>query len=82
MTLYNKFLTGKCVVCIIHLRLFNEKENANHYGSYSGLIEKAVSEFLSRPVEPYEDDIHDIEEVKKSDEWIEIETLRNKIRNQ
>jgi len=52
------------------------------YGSYSGLIEKAVSEFLSRPVEPYEDDIHDIEEVKKSDEWIEIENLRNKIRNQ
>lgn len=52
------------------------------YGGYSGLIEKAVSEFLTRPVEPYEDDIEDIEKVKHSKEWIDIESLRNKIRNQ
>ena len=52
------------------------------YGGYSGLIEKAVSEFLARPVEPYEDDIKDIEKVKHSKEWIDIESLRNKIRNQ
>ena len=30
------------------------------YGGYSGLIEKAVAEFLARPVEPYDDDIKDI----------------------
>ncbi|UCB46239.1 MAG: hypothetical protein JSV25_02100 [Spirochaetota bacterium] len=52
------------------------------YGGYSGLIEKAVSEFLTRPVEPYEDDIKDFEEAKQSDEWIDIESLRKKIRNQ
>ena len=52
------------------------------YGGYSGLIEKAVAEFLARPVEPYKDDIEDIEEAKKSDEWIDIESLRKKIHNQ
>ena len=30
------------------------------YGEYSGLTEKAVFEFLTRPVEPYADDIKDI----------------------
>jgi len=52
------------------------------YGGYSGLIENAVAEFLSRPVEPYEDDIKDIEEAKKDDEWIVLETLKSKLQQQ
>ncbi|KPJ88972.1 MAG: hypothetical protein AMS17_03620 [Spirochaetes bacterium DG_61] len=52
------------------------------YGGYSGLIEKAVTEFLSRPVEPYDADIKDIEEAREADEWIDIITLRNKLQKQ
>ena len=62
--------------------LKSQMDNAkDFYGGYSGLIEKAVAEFLTRPVEPYDDDIKDIEEVKKSYEWIDIETLRMRLKN-
>lgn len=50
------------------------------YGGYSRLIEKAVVEFLSRPVEPYEEDILDAERSKRSNEWIGLDELREKIR--
>jgi hypothetical protein len=49
------------------------------YGGYSGLIEKAVVEFLSRPVEPYKDDIKDIEEAKRENEWIDLATMKSKL---
>lgn len=49
------------------------------YGGYSGLIEKAVFEFLSRPVSPYKDDIQNIEKAKKENEWVNIESLAKKI---
>ena len=49
------------------------------FGGYSGLIEKAVKEFLVRPVEPYPDDIEDAQEAKRRDEWIDLESLRQKI---
>jgi len=49
------------------------------YGGYSGLIEKAIVEFFSRPVEPYDDDIKDIEEAKKANEWIELTVLKSKL---
>ena len=49
------------------------------YGGYSGLIEKAVVEFFSRPVEPYDDDIKDIEEAKKANEWIDLAVLKSKL---
>ena len=52
------------------------------YGGYSGLIEKAVAEFLSRPVEPYEDDIKDIEEAKKANEWIDLAALKSNLQQQ
>lgn len=52
------------------------------FGGYSSLIEKAVKEFLSKPVEPYEDDIVDIEQAKKNHEWIELGRLKEKIRTQ
>jgi len=51
------------------------------YGGYSGLIEKAVEEFLVRPVEPYPEDIVDAEAAKGSNEWIDLESLRQKINN-
>lgn len=50
------------------------------YGGYSGLIEKAVMEFLVRPVEPYPDDINDAKAARKAAEWIELESLVRKIR--
>ena len=65
-----------CILCGIHLRYYYKKriqikiseeikkqmdDAKDFYGGYSGLIEKAVDEFLSRPVEPYEDYIKDIE---------------------
>jgi hypothetical protein len=50
------------------------------YGGYSGLIETAVAEFLSRPVEPYPEDIRDSKRARKNNEWIELETLKRKIR--
>lgn len=49
------------------------------YGGYSGLIEKAVEEFLTRPVEPYSEDIDDAETAKAKDEWIDLESLRERI---
>jgi len=61
--------------------LKKQMDDAKHfYGGYSGLIEKAVLEFLSRPVEPYADDVKDIEEAKKSDEWIDLDSLKKKLR--
>ena len=51
------------------------------YGGYSGLIEKAVEEFLTHPVEPYPEDIEDAEAAKGSNEWIDLESLRQKINN-
>ena len=50
------------------------------YGGYSGLIETAVVEFLARPVEPYPDDIADARAARKNTEWIELESLKRKIR--
>ena len=52
------------------------------YGGYSGLIEKALSEFLSRPVEPYDDDVQDIMEARKAKEWIDIDVLKKKLKLQ
>ena len=57
-----------------------QMDNAKEfYGGYSGIIEKAVVEFFSRPVEPYDDDIKDIEEAKKTNEWIDLAVLKSKI---
>lgn len=57
-----------------------QMDNAkDFYGGYSGLIEKAIVEFFSRPVEPYDDDIKDIEEAKKANEWIELTVLKSKL---
>jgi len=50
------------------------------YGGYSGLIEKAVAEFLSQPVEPYEEDIRDAEAAKKSKEWASLSELKAKLK--
>jgi hypothetical protein len=50
------------------------------YGGYSGLIETAVTEFLSRPVEPYPENIRDSKRARKSDQWIELEALEGKSR--
>jgi hypothetical protein len=50
------------------------------YGGYSGLIEKAVEEFLSQPVEPYEEDKRDAENAKKSKEWISLTELKAKLK--
>jgi hypothetical protein len=52
----------------------------NFYGGYSGLIEKAVKEFLSRPIEPYEEDIMDAENARKSKQWISLEELKIKLK--
>lgn len=49
------------------------------YGGYSGLIERAVESFLERPVEPYTEDIEDAEDAGKSDEWIDLESLKSLI---
>lgn len=49
------------------------------YGGYSGLIEMAVQSFLSRPVEPYAEDIEDAEDARKRDEWIDLESLKSMI---
>jgi hypothetical protein len=84
-------------VCILHKGRPYEKENANHdngrtkkkmddakdfYGGYSGLIEKALKEFLVRPVEKYKDDIININEAKQANEWIELEELKRKLQQQ
>jgi len=49
------------------------------YGGYSGLIEMAVESFLARPVEPYTEDVEDAEDARKSDEWIDLESLKSLI---
>ena len=49
------------------------------YGGYSGLIEKAVKEFLSKPVKPYKDDITASQEAKKDNQWIELSELEKEI---
>ena len=49
------------------------------YGGYSGLIEEAVKEFLSKPVKPYEDDVIAAQEAKKDNQWIELSELENEI---
>ena len=65
----------------ISKELKDKMKNAkDFYGGYSGLIEKAVMEFLYRPVEPYEDDIQDLYEAKKKNEWITLDTLKRKIK--
>ena len=50
------------------------------YSGFSGLIEKAVFKFLTRPVEPYADDIKDIVEAKQSDAWIDLDFLKKLLR--
>ena len=65
----------------VSAELKKQMDDAKHfYGGYSGLIEKAIIEFLSRPVEPYANDIKDIEVAKKSDEWIDLDSLKKKLR--
>jgi hypothetical protein len=49
------------------------------YGGYSGLIEKAVEEFLTRPVEPFAEDIEAAESARTEDEWIDLDSLRKSI---
>jgi len=56
------------------------KDAKDFYGGYSGLIEQAVHEFLSYPVEPYEDDVHDLNEAKKDNDWISLDALKKKIK--
>jgi len=68
---------------MISEKIKNQMDDAkDFYGGYSGLIEKALTEFLSRPVEPYEDDVADIEEAKKTDEWIDLETFKRNLKQQ
>ena len=54
-------------------------ESKDFYGGYSGLIERAVEEFLSRPVEPYPEDIRDAKNARQSDEWVELNALRDRL---
>ena len=56
------------------------KDAKDFYGGYSGLIEHAVHEFLSYPVEPYEDDIKDLKEAKENNEWIPLHDLKKRIK--
>lgn len=46
------------------------------YGGYSALIEKAVTSFLDRPVEPYPEDISDAETARTSGEWTSLDVLK------
>ena len=55
------------------------EESKDFYGGYSGLIERAVVEFLSRPVEPYPEDIRDANSARESDEWVELNALRDRL---
>jgi len=57
------------------------KDAKDFYGGYSGLIEHAVHEFLTYSVEPYEDDLQDLKEAKKKNEWIPLNALKKKIKN-
>ena len=50
------------------------------YSGFSDLIEKAVFKFLTRPVEPYVDDIKDIVKAKQSDAWIDLVFLKKLLR--
>jgi len=62
----------------------NLKEKMNEakdsYGGYSGLIERAVHEFLSHPVVPDEDDIQELNEVINHNEWTSLDDLKKKIK--
>ncbi len=49
------------------------------YGGYSALIEKAVEEFLSRPVEPFAEDLQDSDRAKRENEWVDIESIKKTI---
>jgi hypothetical protein len=49
------------------------------YGGYSGLIEKAVEEFLTRPVEPYPEDVEAAESARIAEEWVDLDSLRDSI---
>ena len=49
------------------------------YGGYSALIEKAVEEFLSRPVEPFDEDVQDSEEARRENEWVDLESIKKAI---
>ena len=49
------------------------------YGGYSALIEKAVEEFLSRPVEPFDEDVQDSEETRRENEWVDLESIKKAI---
>ena len=68
---------------MISEELKKQMDDAKHfYGGYSGLIEKALAEFLSRPVEPYDDDVQDIMEARKAEEWIDLDVLKEKLKLQ
>lgn len=49
------------------------------YGGYSALIEKAVTSFLDRPVEPYPEDVSDAEAARTSGEWKSLEVLKKEL---
>jgi hypothetical protein len=80
------YYTHRCIMKIrMQITIKNEiKEKMDlakdFYGSYSGLIEKAVEEFLSQPVEPYEEDKKDAETARKSNEWTSLEDLKAKLK--
>ena len=49
------------------------------YGGYSGLIERAVEDFLARPVEPYPEDIEDAKSAGESTDWVDLQSLKRRI---
>ncbi len=49
------------------------------YGGYSALIEKAVDDFLSHPVEPFAEDVQDSEKARRKNEWIDLESIKKAI---
>ena len=49
------------------------------YGGYSALIETAVADFLSRPVEAYVEDIEDSEQARAENDWVDTRALKKAI---
>ena len=49
------------------------------YGGYSALIREALREFLSRPVEPFPEDVRDSEEARRQDDWVPFDAVRKRL---
>jgi hypothetical protein len=56
------------------------RDSKDFYGGYSGLIERAVEEFLSRPVTLYPEDIRDANAARRAQTgWTELNKLRERL---